>query len=103
MNSRTKQHRAWHRELKQYLMGDLAIDYCESCGTSYGLSIMHATKRRFIQTKDDYFRAAIVCLPEHQSYDEATGENVHEKMATFVDALIANRRGNYERRNTRTY
>jgi len=52
---------------------------------------MHATKRRFIQTKDDYFRAAIVCLPEHQSYDEATGENVHAKMAEFVDGLIERR------------
>jgi len=72
-------------------MGDLAIDYCESCGTSYGLSIMHATKRRFIENKTDYFRAAIVCLPEHQSYDEATGDEPHGKMAAFVDGLIAKR------------
>jgi len=91
MNTRKKQHNAWHRELKQHLMGDLGIQHCESCGTSYGLSIMHATKRRFIKTRDDYFRAAIVCLPEHQSYDEATGENVHAKMAEFVDGLIERR------------
>lgn len=91
MNSRTKQHRRWGKELKQYLMGDLGIDFCESCGTSYGLSIMHATKRREIQTKADYFRAVIVCLPEHQSYDEATGDDPHSKMAAFVDGLIAKR------------
>ena len=91
MNARAKLHRKWHRELKQHLMGDLGINYCESCGTSYGLSIMHATKRRFIETKADYWRAAIVCLPEHQSYDEGTGENVHERMAEFVDKLIEQR------------
>ena len=91
MNAKTKLHRKWHKELKQHLMGDLGIQHCESCGTSYGLSIMHATKRRFIETRDDYFRAAIVCLPEHQSYDEATGENVHAKMAEFVDGLIERR------------
>jgi len=90
-STRAKQHAVWQRELKQHLMGDLGIESCESCGTSYGLSIMHATKRRFIVTREDYFRAAIVCLKEHQSYDEATGENVHEKMANFVDGLIERR------------
>jgi hypothetical protein len=72
-------------------MGDLGINWCESCGTNYGLSIMHATKRRFIENREDYFRAAIVCLPEHQSYDEATGDDPHGKMAAFVDGLIAKR------------
>lgn len=91
MNNRAKQHRKWHRELKQYLMGDLNIDYCESCGTSYKLSIMHSMKKRYIQTREDYFEAAIVCLPEHQSYDEGTGDNVHERMADFVRGLIAQR------------
>jgi len=91
VNQLAKDKRKWHRELKQYLMGNLGIDYCESCGTSYGLSIAHARKQRFITTRDEYFRAAILCLPEHQSLDEATGENVHERMAEFIDALIANR------------
>ena len=88
MNARTKQHRQWARELKQHLMGDLGIHSCESCGTSYGLSIMHATKRRFLSDRESYFRAAVVCLPEHQSYDEGAGDDPHGKMAEFVDKLI---------------
>lgn len=72
-------------------MGDLGIDHCESCGTTYGLSIAHATKRRFIQTKEDYFRAIILCLPEHQQLDEATGDDPHGRMARFVDEIITNR------------
>lgn len=91
MNARTKQHRQWHKELKDYLMGKLGIQWCESCGTTYGLSIAHATKRRFIKTRSDYFRAAILCLPEHQKLDEATGPNPHERMAEFIDRLIEQR------------
>lgn len=87
----SKKHRQWHKELKEYLMGNLGIEWCESCGTTYGLSIAHATKRRFIKTKQDYFRAAILCLPEHQKLDEATGENPHERMAEFIDLLIERR------------
>ncbi len=90
-NSLGKLKSKWHRELKQYLMGDLGIDYCESCGTSYGLSIAHALKQRFITTREDYFRAIILCLPEHQKLDEGTGDDPHKYMAAFVDRLIAKR------------
>ena len=54
---------------------------------------MHGLKRRRIQSRADYFRAAIVCLPEHQSYDEATGDDPHGQMAEFVDGLIGKREG----------
>ena len=91
MNQLAKNKKRWHRELKEHLMGDLGIQHCESCGTSYGLSIMHARKQRYITDRDEYFRAAIVCLPEHQSYDEGTGNDVHARMASFVDNLIAKR------------
>ena len=87
----SNKHRAWDRELKRHLFETLGIEWCESCGTSYGLTVMHSMKRRFIQTKEDYFQAAVVCLREHQSYDEGVGENVHERMKEFVDGLVAKR------------
>lgn len=93
MNSLAKLKRKWHKELKQYLLGDLAISWCESCGSTYNLTIMHSMKQRRILTRSDYFKAAIICQPEHQSYDEATGDNVHERMREFVEGIIEKRNG----------
>jgi len=91
VSARSKKHLTWHKQLRRYLLEELQLSQCESCGTRFNLTIMHATKRRFIQSREDYFRAALVCQPEHQSYDEGTGENVHERMAEFVDRLIERR------------
>ena len=90
-STRAKERLKWHRELKRHLFEHLGIQRCESCGTTWALSIAHATKRRFIRTREDYFRAAVLCLPEHQKLDEATGDDPHGRMAMFIDALIANR------------
>lgn len=91
-SNRSRERQRWDRELKAWLQKHLP-EQCESCGTSYGLTVMHATKRRFIRTREDYFRAALVCWPEHQSFDEGIGADVHEKMAAFVDGLIEKRNG----------
>ncbi len=73
------------------------VQFCESCGQRETsdpmtrLTQMHATKRRFITTEEQSKRAAKVCMREHKLYEEATGENTHERMEAFVDALIAKR------------
>lgn len=79
----------WHDDMKD-------IVWCESCGQPDGfgdakLTQMHAVKQRFITTEEESKRAAKVCWGEHRSYDFATGENVHERMAEFVDSLIQRR------------
>lgn len=89
-SNRTKDHERWDRELTAWFLAQ-GIIRCESCGTDQWLTKMHATKRVYIKTREDYFRAALVCWPEHLSHDEGTGENVHERMAQFVDGLIASR------------
>lgn len=89
-STRAKDRARWQRELKEWFRLNLP-EQCESCGTTYQLTTMHATKRRFINTREDYFRAALVCWPEHVAHEEATGENVHQRMADFVDGLIQRR------------
>ena len=79
----------WHKEFEY-------IHWCESCGQPDGigdsrLTQMHAVKQRFITTEAECKRAAKVCWGEHRKFDFATGENVHEKMAGFVDNLIMKR------------
>lgn len=93
-SERARRHARWQRELKHYLFEKLGIRRCESCGTTYGLSIAHARKRRFLKTREDYFRAAVLCLEEHQKLDEATGNNPHGRMAAFIDRLIQQRTAN---------
>lgn len=79
-------NKEWHEEMKD-------VTWCESCGTpdGYGdakLTMMHAVKQRFITTEEQGKRAAKVCWGEHRAFDFATGNDVHEKMAEFVDRLI---------------
>ena len=85
--------RQWNAQWKK----DFAhIRWCESCGVPDGfgddkLTQMHAEKQRFITTEAQCRRAAWVCWREHYSYDFAVGDNVHQRMADFVDALVARR------------
>lgn len=87
--------RKWNAEWKR----DFAhIQFCESCGKPDGpgdakLTQMHSLKQRFLTTREGCRRAAKVCWGEHRSYDFATGENVHKRMADFVDGLIEARNG----------
>ena len=93
MNSLTRQKNIWNAEWKRAMAH---IVWCESCGVPDGfgdqkLTQMHATKQRFITTREQCHRAAKVCWGEHRKYDEGTGENVHQRMADFVDSLIEKR------------
>ena len=90
-SSRTANHAKWDRELTAWFLAE-GITRCESCGTDQWLTKMHATKRRYVVTREDYFRAALVCWPEHLPYDEAKGPEPHKRMAAFVDGLIAKRK-----------
>jgi len=97
-NARTLQHDIWEREWKDEFRH---IKNCENCGKpetgdrDSKLTMMHALKRNKIgshpEHRADYMRAAKVCWGEHRPYDEATGVDVHQKMADFVDGLIAKR------------
>lgn len=85
--------RRWNAEWKAEFKH---IDHCESCGRPDGpgeskLTQMHGLKQRFITTREGCYRAAKVCWGEHRPYDEATGPDVHERMAAFVDGLIERR------------
>ncbi len=85
--------REWNNEWKEQMKD---VVWCESCGNPDGfgdakLTQMHATKQRFITTREDCFRAAKVCWGEHKKYDFATGDDPHGEMAKFVDDLIAKR------------
>lgn len=98
-NARTLQHDIWEKEWKEE---HRHIRNCESCGQGENysdpdsrLTMMHALKRNKIGSgqadRADYMRAAKVCWGEHRRYDEATGPDVHERMADFVDGLIEKR------------
>jgi hypothetical protein len=92
MTSLKKKHNQWDRQLKQWFL-DNGITYCESCSTTRFLTVMHALKRRFILTKEDYFRAAVICQPEHHFWEYGDSQNpgTHDRMAAFVDRIIEQR------------
>lgn len=90
ISNRSKDRRLWDRQLKEWFL-EQGITRCESCGTDYQVTVMHALKRDYIKTREDYFRAALVCWEEHLPYDEGKGDDPHGKMAAFVDELIERR------------
>lgn len=86
MNQHFKDKRKWHTDLKKWMEANLP-PICENCGSGFGLTIAHATKQRFIRTREDYFRAALLCLECHQDAEFGT----HERMAEIIDGYIERR------------
>lgn len=85
-STRSKQRQAWDRELKaEWAMK--GIDRCEQCYGTFGLSLAHSKKRRFIENKADYWEVALLCQTCHTNI-EYSG---HENMANVVREIIANR------------
>ncbi len=86
MNNRTKQNRKWDRELKAE-WASKGIDRCEQCFGTFGLSLAHSKKRRFIYTREDYWEVALLCQLCHENIEHSG----HENMANEVRRIIANR------------
>lgn len=104
MSLRNSKHRAWHKQLKDYLSN---IQWCERCGQGGILDIAHRSKRRFIGVKTDldeneYFMAAVLCRSCHRMYDEAGGIDdseldTHERMFSEITKIILDRDGSLVR------
>ena len=87
MNARTKQHRAWHRQLMAE-WNARGQNGCEICGDTFGQALAHSKKRRFIYTKEDYWTVALLCQKCHRGLDEGSS---HEEMEREILAIIARR------------
>ena len=94
MNQLTKDKKKWNAKWKK----DFAhITWCESCGVQDGygadrLTQAHSRKQRFITTEEGCRESAKLCIKCHRALDEATGENVHERMRARILELINARR-----------
>lgn len=84
----SKKHRAWDRELKAEWVRLGRPQYCEirfeGCMGAFGLALCHSMKRRFIQTKEQYWEVVAGCVKCHQTLDEKMS---HEEMKTTVNKI----------------
>ena len=85
MNSRTKQHRAWHRELMAEWQTK-GINSCEICGDTFGQALAHSKKRRFIYTKEDYFTVCLLCQKCHTKIEHSGHENMEREILAIIEA-----------------
>jgi len=94
MNARTKQHRAWHRELMAE-WDARGQNGCELCGSTFGQALAHSKKRRLIYTKEDYFTVCLLCVSCHHLIEYGTKDEpgTHERMERLVKEIIARREG----------
>lgn len=81
-----KKHRSWDRQLKE-AWRKLEIRNCELCGGTFGLALAHSKKRRFIQTREDYFEVALLCQSCHDNLEFGG----HERMAEKIREIIRRR------------
>lgn len=92
MNARTKQHRQWAKELKEWWVERGYPRYCElgfeGCMGTFGLALCHSKKRRFIYTKEDYWEVCAGCVKCHEVLDLKMS---HEDMERTVREVIARR------------
>lgn len=93
MTARKQQHQEWDKQLSLYLS---QILLCERCRLRPAKDKAHRLKRRFIGWRTDldrleYFMAAKLCRACHKSFDEATGEDVHERMFVAITKIVLNR------------
>jgi hypothetical protein len=58
------------------------------CFGTYGLSVAHSKKRRFIRTKEEFFQVIAACQFCHQQLDEYM---THAQMEAKVLEIIENR------------
>lgn len=86
MNARTKQHKAWDRELKRewHARGQ---NGCELCGDTFGQALAHSRKRRFIDTKELYWEVALLCHTCHERIEHSG----HEAMEAEIKRIIESR------------
>lgn len=84
-----KRGREWEnarRRLKKKFF-ELGIDFCEICGSRFGLSFAHSKKRRHIEG-DELTEVALVCI--HPCHAEL--ERLPEpEMTAKVRSIISNR------------
>ena len=64
LSKKGKQNAKNNRELKQIFI-KLGVDWCELCGTRFGLTWAHSRKRRFIENDEMMKEVALLCLKCH--------------------------------------
>ena len=91
LSSRGKSNRAvsrqsWQREMiKLYGYGKP----CAICGSTQNSFNAHRLKKTRIISKDEYVHGRVhLCGEHHRGLDEATGDNVHERMFLTISNLM---------------
>lgn len=97
-NHLTSLRKKWHKELYQYLESQDLLG-CEwpGCGSSLGLAAAHGKKRRFIHTREEYFRAVLLCQTHHHyvEYGNNNEPGTHERMDIIIQVLLDTRGWSY--------
>jgi hypothetical protein len=63
------------------------ITFCEMCGSTFGLTMAHRLKRRFITDKAELRKIALLCLECHDRIERLP----HSEMFNVVTTIIENR------------
>lgn len=64
------------------------IQRCEQCGTDNFLSFAHSKKRRFIQSDEDLFDVALLCIPCHEKIEYRGHEYMYNEVRRICDSRI---------------
>jgi hypothetical protein len=92
-SKRSLERRAWARELKTWF-ATLGIESCEvrfeGCMRTFGGALAHSLKRRFINTREQYFEVCYACQFCHDILDNKMS---HADMETKVKEIIEKRNG----------
>lgn len=90
-SNRSKLKYAWHKELHAEWQSK-GINSCEfgydGCMRTFGNSLAHSKKRRFITTREDYWEVGLACQKCHEYLDNVLS---HEDMEAEVKRIIERR------------
>lgn len=90
-SNRAKRRRAWQREMVRLHAHITWCEWPEGCSETLGLAHAHSLKKTKITTREKWLEVAKLCGEHHRQLDEATGEDVHERMRDKILEIIEKR------------
>lgn len=88
MLKRGKKSKAWdnaRRKLKR-IFENSDRTFCESCGSTFGLTFAHRLKRRFITTDAELLYVACLCLDCHNAVETLPHEQMYDRITAIREA-----------------
>lgn len=80
--------RTWtaaRRKIKEQFL-KWEITRCEQCGGTFALGFAHRMKRRFIVTREEMMRVALLCQICHEKIEHSGHEAMYEAITKIIEA-----------------